>query len=154
MNTNSASSLNVFKIASAYIGTVVGAGFASGQEILQFFGAFGAAGLFGVVISSVLFFFIGYSILILGRHLKATSHVDIVRYTNGPFFGSFIDIIITIFMFGGLAAMIAGAGAIFDEQFSISPIWCHQRHQLCCPFPHTVRTRDQHWQLDKQPHYS
>ncbi len=123
MNTNSASSLNVFKIASAYIGTVVGAGFASGQEILQFFGAFGAAGLFGVIISSVLFFFIGYSILILGRHLKATSHVDIVRYTNGPFFGSFIDIIITIFMFGGLAAMIAGAGAIFDEQFSISPIW-------------------------------
>lgn len=116
-------SFSVFQIASAYIGTVVGAGFASGQEVLQFFDAYGLAGLWGILISSALFFFIGYSILMLGRKLQAQSHVQIVRFTNGRILGSFIDIIITVFLFGGLSAMIAGAGAIFKEQFSVAPIW-------------------------------
>lgn len=123
MTANKTTSLSIFKIASAYIGTVVGAGFASGQEILRFFNAYGTTGIWGITISSFLFFFIGYTILVLGRNLKAKSHVDIVRHTNGKVLGSAIDIIITIFLFGGLAAMIAGAGAIFKEQFSISPIW-------------------------------
>lgn len=123
MKANNTSSLSIFKIASAYIGTVVGAGFASGQEVLQFFNAYGTIGILGIAISSFLFFFIGYSILMLGRNLKAKSHVDIVLFTNGEICGSFIDVIITIFLFGGLAAMIAGAGAIFKEQFLISPIW-------------------------------
>ena len=123
MKANNTSSLSIFKIASAYIGTVVGAGFASGQEVLQFFNAYGVPGILGIAISTFLFFFIGYSILMLGKNLKAKSHVDIVRYTNGEVLGTFIDIIITIFLFGGLAAMIAGAGAIFEEQFSIPPIW-------------------------------
>lgn len=123
MKTNTATSLSVFQIASAYIGTVVGAGFASGQEVLQFFNAYGAIGILGILISTLLFFFIGYSVLMLGRNIKARSHVDIVRYTNGEICGSFIDVIITIFLFGGLSAMIAGAGAIFKEQFLIPPIW-------------------------------
>lgn len=116
-------SFSVFQIASAYIGTVVGAGFASGQEVMQFFDAFGLMGLWGILVSTALFFFIGYSILMLGRKLQAQSHVGIVRFTNGPLLGSFIDIVITIFLFGGLSAMIAGAGAIFKEQFSVAPIW-------------------------------
>lgn len=113
----------VFQIASAYIGTVIGAGFASGQEVLQFFVAFGLNGLWGILISSALFFFIGWSILLLGRSLGAGSHVDVVRFTNGPVLGTFIDIVITIFLFGGLSAMIAGAGAIFKEQFNVAPVW-------------------------------
>ncbi len=114
---------SVFQIASAYIGTVVGAGFASGQEVLRFFDAYGLNGLWGILVSTVLFFFIGWSILRLGRSLQAPSHVAIVRFTNGPLLGSFIDIIITVFLFGGLSAMIAGAGAVFSEQFNAASAW-------------------------------
>lgn len=122
MNTRKPS-ISMFQIASAYIGTVVGAGFASGQEVLRFFNAYGLWGLGGMLISSLLFFFVGYSILMLGRNLNARSHVDIVRHTNGELLGTLIDILISVFMFGGLAAMLAGAGAIFYEQFGIAPIW-------------------------------
>ncbi len=116
-------SLNMLQIAFAYIGTVVGAGFASGQEVLQFFTAYGLWGLLGMLISSLLFFFIGYSILMLGRSLNAHSHLQVVRFTNGSLLGSLIDIVITLFMFGGLAAMLAGAGAIVKEQFALAPVW-------------------------------
>ena len=37
-------SISTFKVAATYIGTVVGAGFASGQETLQFFAVFGVRG--------------------------------------------------------------------------------------------------------------
>ncbi len=116
-------SLNTFQIAFAYIGTVVGAGFASGQEVLQFFTAYGLWGVLGMLISSLLFFFVGYSVLMMGRGLGAHSHLEVVRFTNGALLGSLIDIVITLFMFGGLAAMLAGAGAIFKEQFALSPVW-------------------------------
>ena len=89
-------SFGTFKIASAYIGTVIGAGFASGQEVLQFFSAYGWLGLFGVLTSSLLFFFVGYSVLRFGYRLKASTHVDIVRFTNGKLVGTLIDAIITI----------------------------------------------------------
>ena len=123
MKKQSAKSFGILKISSAYIGTVVGAGFASGQEVLQFFSAFGWQGLWGIAVSSLLFFFIGYSVLLIGRSLKARSHVDIVRATNGRVLGFVIDAVITLFLFGALAAMIAGAGAIFREQFHIPAIW-------------------------------
>jgi uncharacterized membrane protein YkvI len=122
MNTKKASSFGIFTIASAYIGTVVGAGFASGQEVLQFFTVFGLKGIWGIAVSTLLFFFTGYTILMLGRSLRAGSHVEIVRFTNGKILGAAIDIIVTLFLFGGLSAMIAGAGAIFKEQFGIASI--------------------------------
>lgn len=123
MKSKRSSTFGVFTIASAYIGTVVGAGFASGQEVLQFFTVFGLTGIWGILVSTLLFFIIGYTVLLLGRSLKAGSHVQIVRFTNGKTLGAVIDVIITIFLFGGLSAMIAGAGAIFREQFGIASVF-------------------------------
>lgn len=111
--------VGTFKVSATYIGTIVGAGFASGQEVLQFFIAFGAKGFWGVALVTLAFIFYGYTILLLGMKLNAKSHLQVVKYTNGKFLGFFIDIIITIFLFGALAAMIAGAGAIFEEQFGL-----------------------------------
>ncbi|OTA41527.1 MAG: hypothetical protein A6D92_05935 [Symbiobacterium thermophilum] len=45
----------VFRVATTYIGTVVGAGFASGQETLRFFAAYGPAGLAGILLATLLF---------------------------------------------------------------------------------------------------
>ncbi len=118
----SAKSFSIFKIAAAYIGTVVGAGFASGQEVLRFFGAYGINGIWGILVSSALFFFIGYTALLLGRSLHAASHMPVVRHTNGYLLGTAIDMIITLFLFGGLCTMLAGSGAVFREQFSLPAI--------------------------------
>lgn len=116
-------SFGALRIAGAYIGAVVGAGFSSGQEILRFFTAYGTAGMWGAVVSCALFFFFGYTALLLGRSLKARSHLEVVTFTNGKIMGYAIDAVITLFLFGGLAAMLAGAGAALHEQFGIAPVW-------------------------------
>ena len=120
---SSAKPFGIFKIAAAYIGTVVGAGFASGQEVLRFFTAYGRNGLWGILVSAVLFFFIGWTTLLLGRSLRAESHMPVVHHTNGMLLGTAIDLVVTTFLFGGLCTMLAGAGAIFREQFALAPLW-------------------------------
>lgn len=111
--------LSALTIAAAYVGTVVGAGFASGQEVLQFFSFFGLYSIPALALAALLFIFFGGIVLALGRKLHAKSYVAIVNYAGGFYFGKAIDIVITFFLFGALTAMAAGAGAIFAEQFGL-----------------------------------
>ncbi len=111
------------KVAATYIGTVVGAGFATGQEILQFFTRFGALGIFGLASATIMFIIFGYIIMSLGRKLNAQSHLEIVRHVGGGKFGTIMDFIITFFLFGSFSAMIAGTGALFAQQFNMPALW-------------------------------
>lgn len=47
--------LNILTAAFSYTAALVGAGFASGQEIISFFVRYGKAGFFGIVLSAALF---------------------------------------------------------------------------------------------------
>ncbi len=113
--------LSPLKLAGVYVGTVVGAGFASGQEILQYFGFHGLGGIGGILFSTILFVAFGTVIFLLGHRLHAVSHLEIVRESSGPRIGKAIDYIITFFLFGAFTAMAAGSGAIFQEQYGIPP---------------------------------
>lgn len=111
--------LSTFTIAGAFIGTVVGAGFATGQEIFQFFTLFGLPGIISLMISTALFCYFGYLIMNFSRELKVKSHLELVRYTAGNKLGLLIDYFITASFLGVLVVMAAGAGAIADEQFGL-----------------------------------
>jgi uncharacterized membrane protein YkvI len=111
--------ISTFKIAAAYIGTIVGAGFATGQEILRFFACYGKPGILGLAVSALLFAFFGYVIMFLGHKVKAESHLDVIRFAGKGIVTGFTDLLITFFLFGAFAAMIAGTGALFSQQFGI-----------------------------------
>ncbi|OEH85244.1 hypothetical protein BHU72_05800 [Desulfuribacillus stibiiarsenatis] len=114
--------ISTFKVAATYIGTIVGAGFATGQEVLQFFARFGIAGLLGIVLVTIMFIFFGHMIMDIGRKLNATSHLEIIQFSGGRILGTIIDGVIIFFLFGALTAMIAGTGALFTQQFQISSL--------------------------------
>ena len=114
--------VSTLKIAATYIGTVVGAGFATGQEILQFFTSFGIGGIWGIVFSTILFMLFGYIIIELGLKLNTKSHLEIIKTTSGKFIGGIMDLVITFFLFGFFTTMIAGTGALFSQQFGWSSI--------------------------------
>lgn len=116
MNKNG---IGTFKVAATYIGTIVGAGFASGQEVLQFFSGFGVFGAAGLALVTVLFVFFGSVIMGLGKSLSARSHLEVIRHTGGRILSGGIDVIITFFLFGALTTMIAGTGALFSQQFHL-----------------------------------
>ena len=112
----------VLQIAGTYIGTVVGAGFASGQEILRFFTLYGSLGTAGMLISVALLGLYGVAVLRLGERLGAQSHRELLRAVGGPWLGRLADWVISGFLFAGTGVMIAGSGAIFREQLAL-PLW-------------------------------
>lgn len=108
-----------FTIAMAFIGVIVGAGFASGQEILQYFTSFGMWGVIGAIISTALFAYMGMVLLQLGSRLKSISHRDAIYTVSGRILGTIIDYIIIFTLFGVGVVMIAGAGSNLNQQFGL-----------------------------------
>lgn len=113
----------ILKLGSAFIGVIVGAGFASGQEILQYFTSFGLAGIIGAVISTALFAFLGMALVRIGSRVQAVSHKEAIYKISGRYLGVIIDIIIILTLFGVGVVMIAGAGSNLNQQFGLPHIF-------------------------------
>lgn len=117
----------VVLIASAFIGVIVGAGFASGQEVLQYFTSFGIMGTFGAIIATALFAYIGMMLVWLGSKFNTDSHKEVIhkvtgKTTFGVVIGWIIDLVIIFTLFGVGVVMIAGAGSNLNQQFGIPSI--------------------------------
>ena len=112
----------VLSISMAFVGLSVGAGFASGQEVLQFFVKFGMKGVLGALAVGVAMAFIGMIILQLGSYYQADGHNVVLDEMAHPITAKFLDfcVMLTIFSIG--MVMFAGAGANFDQQFGW-PSW-------------------------------
>lgn len=107
--------IKIAKIAAIYAGTIMGAGFASGQELTQFFVVYGNMGLVGLLVTVVLFAWLGITILEISYTIKATSYHQLLYYACGKKIGTILDSIITIFLFGVLTVMLAGGGTLFRD---------------------------------------
>ena len=99
-------------IAFIYIGTVVGAGFASGQEIWYFFSRYQKDGTWGLVLSGVIFAFLGVKAMEWGRRVKAESYRDFFVVVVGHQYALFCDLMLTVFLFLLIGIMLAGSGAV------------------------------------------
>lgn len=108
-----------FQIAGAFVGLIVGAGFASGQEIMQYFTSFGVMGIVGGVIATIAFSFLGMTLTQLGTQMQTTSHKGVIYYIGGRYIGAILDFLITFFLFGVAVVMFAGSGATFNQMFGI-----------------------------------
>lgn len=114
-------SVTPYQVGATYIGTAMGAGFATGQEVLQFFCYFGPVGTWGVALATLLLGVFGYAVMELGRRSGALSYRDVLNRSMGGLAGRAVDYLITFFMFGGLVSMVAGSGALMSEQLGWQP---------------------------------
>ena len=110
---------NSIYLAGAFVGIIVGAGFGSGQEVMQFFTNFGIYSLPAVLVAMIFFSYIGMQIAQLGSHIQSTSHKDIIHLICGRYIGTAVDFILSFFLFGVAVIMIAGAGSVVEQQFGI-----------------------------------
>ncbi|CAG9622890.1 YkvI family membrane protein [Sutcliffiella rhizosphaerae] len=100
------------------LGTVIGAGYASGRELWQFFGA--ESGL--AILLFTLFFIIScYVILQISQSEKAEHFSPVLSKLVGKKASSFYNIMMIIYLFTTTIVMLAGGGAAL-QVFSI-PYW-------------------------------
>ena len=111
--------LEVFKISGAFIAYLIGSGFATGQEAMQFFAAYGVWGVIGAFLVLVLLVYICASLLLAGRHHGLTRNEDVFRFYCGDFIGVFLTWYTMIFIVAVHAIMLSGAGAALEQAYGI-----------------------------------
>ena len=118
---------NCFRVALVIIGTLIGAGFASGQEVYLFFYSYGIRGIIGIFISSILMGVIIYKTLILVKENEINNYRDflnliIKKKESNNFLNikNIVNIIINMFILITFFIMIAGFGAYFEQEFGFN----------------------------------
>lgn len=111
----------VLTFAGAIIAFLIGSGFATGQEILQYFASYGYWGIFGTgALVLALMSYVIIEFFIVGQAKKFDKPSHIFHYYCGKYLGSFFDYFSILFVFLSFAVMVAGAGAVFEEHYGLS----------------------------------
>ena len=113
----------IISIAGAFIGFCIGAAFATGQEVLQFFTAYGFLGIAGAFLSSGLYMYMCISFLRAGRGMPAGDGNGIFRYYAGETIGRLFEWYSVLFLYIVMIIMMSGAGAVFSDYYGLSAIW-------------------------------
>lgn len=111
------------KIAGAFVGVIVGAGFASGQELLQFFASFGSQGLWGSLVAGLAFAFLSMVFSTMGQAMHARSHKEVIQALLGRHLGGVFDLLIAFFLFAVTVVMLAGAGSLLQQWLGLPEVW-------------------------------
>lgn len=125
---------DIAKVVFVIIGTFIGAGFASGQEIYSFFFKYGINGIIGILISSLI---LG---IIISKTLKIIKENNIQSYKEfldniinkkysikikqhkNEKLTQLINIVVNAFMLVTFFIMIAGFGTYFTQQFGLNQL--------------------------------
>ena len=95
---------NICKITFVIVGTIIGAGFASGQEIYTFFNKYGFEGLIGICISIFLMSYIIYKTFKIVIENDVNNYEDFIqkimpeRFRKNKILNHTINNIINIFL--------------------------------------------------------
>lgn len=114
---------NVLTIGGAYTAYCIGAGFASGQETLQYYASWG--GIYPFVLPAltfVLMFVICYGTFETGYIKRFSSPNAAYGYYCGGVLGKILDIFCTIAIGLSTLIMFAGSGATVNQYLG-APVW-------------------------------
>ena len=114
---------NAGSIGLTFAGSFLGAGYVSGQELWQFFGSFGGGGLLGVLAAMALLAVFGLALMyIISRTGIAEMDAVLVPWKRLAWLRKLSSALQLILLFGVIAIMYAGGGALLEQLFSL-PTW-------------------------------
>jgi len=114
--------LDILKIAGIYTAVIFGAGVASGQEMLNYFVTYGRNGFYGIILSGIIFAFVGYAVLNICYKKKINSATVFSELIYGKF-SILIEIIIGVFLFVVYATMLSASGETFVQEFKMPKLY-------------------------------
>lgn len=108
----------VSEISFVYIGLVIGAGFASGREILEYFNFCSRSDFSGIILAALFFAVISYIIMHLANIYGADSFDRFIDRAAGR--AAFaVKAFMFLYMFCGFFIMLSGSGTLLSRTFSV-----------------------------------
>lgn len=121
METNTFSIKKVITYAGALIGFLIGSAFATGQEVLQFFAAYGLWGSLGATLfTSIIMIYMSIVIMEDARVLQLKKPADLFKYYCGKHVGIAMETVTAIYLFSLFIVMVAGGGSVLHEHYGIA----------------------------------
>lgn len=108
--------------ACALLASWIGAGFSTGQEILQYFVAWDYKLFIVVIVASIIAGWAFYSYGCAGASQNFKSNTEIFQYYAGNAIGKAFGVFCVALCFCIYIYMVAGAGSTINEQFGL-PVW-------------------------------
>lgn len=113
---------DVLKIGGAYAAFCIGSGFATGQEIMQFFTSHGWAGIGAALITLVLYVWMGMTMMRDGQRYHLDHDTAVWNHYCGKYMGAVMNGFGSFVIFGIYVVMIGGAGASMEQYLGIPNI--------------------------------
>lgn len=112
----------VIILAGAVIAFTIGSGFATGQEIIQYYTAYGVKGLLALLVFFIAFLYYNFNFAKAGAEQKFEKSNDIYKYYCGKYIGTFCDYYSTIFCYMSFWVMVGGAASTLNQEYNL-PLW-------------------------------
>ena len=114
----------IFVIVFTIIGALIGAGFASGQELYSFFYIYGIKGIYGIIVTSFLITILIYKILKIIYIKKITNYDEFLSvFIKNKKITKMNNLILNILLLVTFYIMIAGFGAYFEQEIGINKMF-------------------------------
>ena len=115
--------IEVISITLVIIGALIGAGFASGQEIFSFFYIYGKNGIYGILIMSILIGIFIYKSLKIIYQKQVYNYNDFLNlFIKNTKIRNVILWIVNVLLLVSFYIMVAGFGAYFEQERGINRI--------------------------------
>lgn len=115
--------MDILKVVFVIIGTLIGAGFASGQEVNTFFFSFGIKGLLGIILSSIIIGIIIYKTFKIIYINNISNYKEFLNsLLKNEKINNITNSIINIFILVSFYVMIAGFGAYLQQELNLNSI--------------------------------
>lgn len=109
-------------LAGAIIAFTIGSGFATGQEIIQYYTAYGAKGLLVILVFMIAFLYYNFNFAKAGAEQKFEKGNDVYKYFCGKYVGTFCDYYSTLFCYMSFFVMVGGASSTLRQEYGL-PAW-------------------------------
>ena len=110
----------VLRCAGGFVAWVIGSGFATGQEVLQFFTSYGYESFIIVLINLAGFLLVGTALLTTGYKKREEEGFDQLKYYCGRRLGTFYSWMIPVTLVPSMSVLISGAGATLNEYYGLN----------------------------------
>jgi uncharacterized membrane protein YkvI len=114
--------LKVFQIAAVFIGTIVGAGLASGKEITQFFTSYGYKSFIGIIFCGLFYIAMCSIMAKISISFNLSSYGEVINVVSPNFLGKITGTITTLYLISSASIILAGSGALLNQFFGIPKI--------------------------------
>ena len=114
--------LKIFQVAVVFIGTIAGAGLASGKEITEFFTSFGYKSFIGIIFCGIFYIIIGSMLSKISIYNNLNSYSEAMKLISPNILGKLTGVITTLYLISSASIILAGSGALLNQFFGIPKI--------------------------------